>query len=150
VPEFSDATAAAVRRIIYERIVETAAAPSTSEVAANLQLPLGQVTQAFRALADAHIIVLEPGDGTIAWAPPFSSIRTLFCTRANNRTYFAPCAWDAFGIAAALATDADIEAECAWSGAPLACGVAGGRPYGDAVIHLLVPAAHFWDDIFFT
>jgi hypothetical protein len=29
----------------------------------------------------------------------------------------------------------------------LPCGVRGGRAYGDGVVHPLVPAAHFWDDI---
>ena len=69
--------------------------------------------------------------------------------REANR-YFGVCAWDAFGIAAALHADARIEARCAWSGDPMACGVEHGRAYGRGLVHLLVPAAHFWDDIVFT
>jgi hypothetical protein len=46
--------------------------------------------------------------------------------------------------------DADIDARCGWSDEPIACGVTAGRAYGDGVIHLLVPAAHFWDDIGYT
>jgi hypothetical protein len=53
-------------------------------------------------------------------------------------------------VAAALHTDARIDAACAWSGDPIVCGVERGRAYGGGVIHLLVPAAHFWDDIVFT
>ena len=65
-------------------------------------------------------------------------------------SWYAPCAWDAFGIPAALKRDAAIDARCAWSGEPIACGVEGGAAYGDGVIHLLVPAARFWDDIAYT
>jgi hypothetical protein len=43
-----------------------------------------------------------------------------------------------------------FEAACAWSGEPIQCGVEHGRAYGDGVIHLLVSAARFWDDIAYT
>lgn len=145
-----DADPAVVRRFIYDRVVLTGAAPTAPQVASSLDLTLDAATGAMRALADAHVLVLRPGDSAIAWAPPFSSIETPFQATANGRSYFAPCAWDAFGIPAALGTDGDITANCAWSAEPLACGVRHGRAYGDGVIHLLVPAAHFWDDIFLT
>ena len=70
--------------------------------------------------------------------------------RVAERPYFGACAWDAFGIPAALKADARIEAACAWTAEPLPCGVESGRAYGAGVIHLLVPAAHFWDDIAYT
>ena len=41
----------------------------------------------------------------------------------------------------------------AWSGQDLlqlGRGVEHGGSYGDGFIHLLVPAAHFWDDIVYT
>ncbi len=83
--------------------------------------------------------------------PPFSAVATPFRTSvAGGASWHAPCAWDAFGIPAALGRDATIEARCAWSGEPIDCGVRNGRSYGDGIIHLLVPAARFWDDITYT
>jgi hypothetical protein len=146
----SETSADVVRRAIYGAVVERAAAPSVADVAETTGLSPDQVASAYRSLADAHVIVLRPGTIDLAWAPPFSMIPTAFTTRIGSRAWYAPCAWDAFGIAAALGKDAAISASCAWSGIALDCGVAGGRPFGHGVVHLLVPAAHFWDDIFYT
>ena len=139
-----------VRDAIYSTIVSTGVAPSAADIAELHDVPVGDVEAAFHALADAHVIVLQPGTSELAWAPPFSALPTRYKARAAGTGWFAPCAWDAFGIPAALKQDAIVDATCAWSGEPLECGVANGRAYGGAVIHLLVPAAHFWDDIFFT
>jgi hypothetical protein len=130
--------------------VETGNAPTPAQIARTLGIGEPEVTAAFRALADAHVIVLRPGTTEIAWAPPFSVVTTPFRATAGAMSWHAPCAWDAFGIPAALKSDAVVDARCAWSGDAIACGVADGRAYGECVIHLLVPAAHFWDDIAYT
>jgi hypothetical protein len=139
-----------VREAIYSRIVATGDAPSTAEAAAMAGVTPETAERAYRDLADAHVIVLDGGSTSIRFAPPFSAAPTGFLVRTVAREYFGVCAWDAFGIAAALHADARIDAACAWSGEPMVCGVANGRAYGEGVIHLLVPAAHFWDDIVFT
>src|SRR3989442_1272457 len=92
-------------------------------------------------MAHGHVIVLESGTTTIRAAPPFSAVPTPFLVRSGASAWYAPCAWDSFGIPAALKHGALIEARCAWSGDPLPCGVEHGGSYGDGFIHLLVPAA---------
>ncbi len=139
-----------VRNAIYSAIVDSGRAPEVAELSRRLGLDERSVADACRALADAHVIVLRPGSLDIAWAPPFSVGPTSFRVSTATASWFAPCAWDAFGIPAAVKHDADIDARCAWSDEPIACGVKDGRAYGDGVIHLLVPAAHFWDDIGYT
>ena len=139
-----------VRTAIYAAIVRAGRARAPAELAPSLGLDAPAVAGAYRALADAHVIVLRPGTVEIAWAPPFSLVATPFRATAGPQSWYAPCAWDAFGIPAALRQDAVVDARCAWSGEPIACGVEEGRAYGDGVIHLLVPAAHFWDDIAYT
>lgn len=139
-----------VRVAIYAAIVEAGHAPAPAAVGRTLGLDEGAVADAYRALAEAHVIVLRPGTVEIVWAPPFSAIPTPFRSTVGSASWYAPCAWDAFGIPAALKRDAVIEARCAWSGEPIACGVEQGRAYGNGVIHLLIPAAHFWDDIAYT
>ena len=139
-----------VREAIYKTIVEHGVAPSARDVAHACALPEPRVDAAFRALAESHIIVLRPGSVDLWAAPPFSGVPNGFRVHAHGRSWFAPCAWDAFGIPASLHADAEIDASCAWSDEPIRCGVRDGRAFGTAVIHLLVPAARFWDDIIYT
>jgi DNA-binding transcriptional MocR family regulator len=139
-----------VRRAIYTALVDSGRAPTPRDLALALGLSVNEVEVAYRALADAHVIVLQSGTTEIAWAPPFSAVATPFRSTVGASSWYAPCAWDAFGIPAALRRDAVIDARCARSGETIACGVRRGVAYGEAVIHLLVPAAHFWDDIAYT
>src|SRR6185503_668047 len=149
-PETNDALIQRVRIAVYGAIEATGNAPSAADLARDHRLEPAAIEEAYRALADAHVIVLRPGSAAIKWAPPFSAVPTAFRVRAGRSSWFAPCAWDAFGIPAAIDVDARIEARCAWSGEPVPCGVEHGNAYGSGLVHLLVPAAHFWDDIAYT
>src|SRR5262245_59914405 len=99
-----------VREAIYRHIVDTGRAPDAAWVASATGVAVSTVEEAYRALADAHVIVLEPGTTKIWSAPPFSGVATPFVVRAGAASWCAPCAWDAFGIPAALARDAAIDA----------------------------------------
>ena len=146
----NDALIRTVRRGIYAHLAATGAAPAVADVARSCGLDVPTVGAAFRELAAAHIVVLQPGTLDLWSAPPFSAVSTAFRVHAGSTAWYAPCAWDAFGIPAALGCDAQIQARSAWSGEPIPCGVAAARAHGDGVVHLLVPAARFWDDIVFT
>jgi hypothetical protein len=150
VPELLTPLIDAVRVAIYAAVVETGRAPAPHDIALAYGFDEDEVAEAYRALADGHVIVLEQGTTTVRWAPPFSVVPTSFQSHADGSRWYAPCAWDAFGIPAALHRDANVEARCAWSGEPVVCGVGNGRAYGTGIVHLLVPAAHFWDDIGYT
>src|ERR1700730_5082276 len=105
-----------VRMAIYAAIEQTGAAPAVADVARAHDLDVRSVEDAYRSLAGSHVIVLKAGTLDIWSAPPFSAVPTVFRTRAGRSSWFAPCAWDAFGIPAALECDARIEARCAWAG----------------------------------
>jgi hypothetical protein len=139
-----------VRLGIYREIVRCGQAPGAAALAAALGEPDAEVADAYRALADAHVIVLRAGTLDIAWAPPFSAVATPFRALAGDVSWYAPFAWDAFGIPAALHGDATIDARCPQSGERIQCGVRDGGSYGKGTVHMLVPAAHFWDDIVYT
>jgi len=157
-----DADVRSVRQAIYTSMVESGVVPTPADVALACAISDARVETMFRALADAHVIVLQPGSTKLWAAPPFSAVPSGFTVRARvisaaeadtrprDRSWFAPCAWDAFGIPAALHADANIDASCSDSGDPIQCGVRDGRAFGEGVIHLLVPAPHFWDDIIYT
>jgi Alkylmercury lyase len=107
------------------------------------------VLACWRRLHDAHALVLD-GD-EIRMANPFSAVPTPYRVQAAGRGWYANCAWDAFGICAALGTDGRIESSCPDCGDELLVEVRDGQPGDDSLVfHCLVPAAHWWDDIVYT
>ena len=99
----------------------------------------------------AHALVLDDAGTEIRMANPFSAVPTAFWVHADGRVWFANCAWDAFGICAALHVDGRIETACADCGLPLTIEVRDGHPDDASLLfHCLVPARRWWDDIVFT
>jgi len=139
-----------VRMAIYERVVATGHLPDVREIALRENIAIPMVADAFRMLADAHVVVLKPRTVELCWAPPFSEIPTPFRVHSATGFWYAPCAWDMFGIPAALKCDAQLDARCAWSGEPMLSAIHHGEVTGSGIIHLEVPARRFWDDIFYT
>jgi DNA-binding transcriptional MocR family regulator len=147
-----------VRLAIYEMTVADGRVPSSRDVAAARHLDSGEVRDAYRALADAHVIVLKPGSTDVWSAPPFSAVETPFrvavapddATITTSKRWYAPCAWDAFGIAAVVQQNVAFVTRCPESGELVHGGVRDGNALGSGVIHLEVPARRFWDDIFYT
>ena len=84
-------------------------------------------------------------------ANPFSAVPTAFRVNADGRWWYANCAWDAFGICAALHVDGAIETRCPDCMRPLSIRVTDQQPdVGRLLFHCLVPARQWWDDIVFT
>jgi Alkylmercury lyase len=84
-------------------------------------------------------------------ANPFSADPTPYRVSADGRDWYANCAWDAFGIGAALHVGSHISTECSDCGDAIEVDVVdGGCSDESLVFHCLVPAAQWWDDIVFT
>ena len=95
--------------------------------------------------------MLEPSTGEIRMANPFSAIPTAFRVQAGGHWWYGNCAWDAFGIPAALHVDGHVETSCPDCAEPIAVEVLDRRPSDEGLVfHCLVPAGHWWDDIVFT
>jgi hypothetical protein len=133
----------ALRNEVYRRFVELGRAPTRAE--------LGASEASLRRLHEAHALVLEHDRPEIRMANPFSAVPTPHRVDSGGRTWFANCAWDAFGIPAALGANGHIASSCPDCGEPIEVDVLEGRPHpDDGVVHLLVPARRWWDDIVFT
>ena len=140
----------ALRNATYRRFVELGRAPAPHEVGAAVELDEQQVRGGWRRLHDAHALVLD-GRGEIRMANPFSAVPTAFRVDAAGRSWYANCAWDAFGIAVVLRADARIETSCPDCGDPLALNVRHNQPDDTSLVfHVLVPATSWWQDIGFT
>jgi hypothetical protein len=117
----------ALRRAIFEAFAATGAPPELPD------------TPDLRALADAHMVVLDE-DARIVMAHPFAAHHRGARVDAGGRTWWGNCAWDGFGIAHALdvAEDATITADGHTAGEP------------GIEFEVAVPAARWWDDIAHT
>lgn len=135
-----------VRAAVYASFRDEAAAPSVSRLAADLAAPREDVVAALRALAALHCLVLVPGTEAIWMAHPFSGIETDFRVTVGPRRWFANCVWDGLALLALLG-DGSLATHSPATGEPLGFEACGGRIRGDGVVHFLVPARRFWDDI---
>ena len=83
---------------------------------------------------------------------PFSAVETPHRVEAAGRSWFANCAWDALGIPGALHTDGAVSSQCPDCGEPLQLEVRDGELVrgNDVLVHFVVPARQWWDDIAFT
>jgi hypothetical protein len=132
----------ALRNLVYRRFVELGRAPTRAELGDDSGL---------RRLHDAHALVLDERSGEIRMANPFSAIPTPFRVEAGGRSWHGNCAWDAFGIPAALHVDGHVATTCPDCGAAIDVDVGAGRPAPlELVFHVVVPARRWWDDIVFT
>lgn len=145
-----DAADLEIRNATYRRFVELGRAPTAAEVAAATGGGEPEVRDAWRRLHEAHALVLGE-TGEIRMANPFSAVPTDFRVEADARSWYANCAWDAFGIGAALHADGSFETHCPDCGVTLKVRVQDGRPDDPSrVFHVLVPAVEWWNDIGFT
>jgi hypothetical protein len=139
-----------LRNATYRRFVDLGRAPTAAEIAAELGVGEQPIRAGWRRLHDAHALVLDE-DGEIRMANPFAARPTDFRVDAAGRSWFANCAWDAFGIGAALGVDSRFTTHCPDCDEDLNVDVRAGLPDDtDLVFHVLVPAAQWWNDIGFT
>ena len=140
-----------VRNATYAHFVEAGRAPSAAEVAAVVTQPEVDVLATWSRLHEAHALVLDATGQHIRMANPFSAVPTAHRVRADDRWWYANCAWDAFGICAALHTDGSIRTSCPDCGDELAVDVRSQQPSNASLLfHCLVPARAWWEDIGFT
>lgn len=140
-----------IRLHVYRQIIDTSCAPSAEDTARALGCSTDDAQHAYRTLAERRMIVLRPGTPTIWMAMPFSNMQTPFTVITGGRAYYANCAWDAFGIPAALGQDARIFTTCADCGGALERKITRGALVETrGLVHFAVPPRRWWDDVGFT
>ena len=139
-----------VRHAIYKTFAE-GGIPKAATIAHQLRLQVKDVHTAMHDLHDAHAIVLDPKSNEPWMAPPFSALPTPFTVEGGGRSWFANCAWDAFGLPQLVGIDAMITTTCQDCDGRIVYRVEQGTVVdAHGVVHFAVPAAKWWDDIGFT
>jgi hypothetical protein len=140
-----------VKLAIYQHFAETGRPPRPEEVAERVDADVQTVLESYPRLRAQRLLVLEEDGRSIRMASPFSGVPTQHLVEADGIQYFANCAWDALGIAAALHKTAIVHSRCEQSNEPfhLKIDTHGPEP-SDWLFHCLVPAAQWWDNIVFT
>src|SRR5262245_23116950 len=151
VGDWASTAARSVRRLAYQTFAREGRAASPAELADELELDPADVLSALRELHDRHAIVLTPAGDAIRMAHPFSAAPMGFVVRVGDQFWWGGCAWDSFGIAAALDRRVEITTCCAGCGRKLVY-VAGPAtpPTLDAVALIPRPAREWWDDVVAT
>ncbi|MGE0601240.1 MAG: organomercurial lyase [Dehalococcoidia bacterium] len=140
-----------LRRLTYGMFVDLGRAPAAGDVADASGLTVAGVREGWRELHQEHALVLDESGSTIRMANPFSAVETPYRVFADGRWWFANCAWDAFGICAALDVEGEIRTVCPDCGERIEVSVREKQPSDrELLFHCLVPASRWWDDIVFT
>jgi hypothetical protein len=138
-----------VRQHIFTTIAARGVAPDATETAASLGIAPERVAEALDWLSEHRHLVID-ADRSVIMAHPFSNVETPFVVESGGRRWWANCAWDTFGILAAVDADGTIEAVYADDGAPARIEVRAGVPEGEGVVHLLLPQREWTEDFFET
>jgi hypothetical protein len=140
-----------IRRLVYERTIASGAVPKAAALAEAVGAPPDQVRASLERLAETRVLVLDRDTREILMAMPFAAVKTPFLVRVGAVSYYANCAWDAFGIPPMLGQPGSVETGCGCCSSAMTFEVRdGGVTPDEGVMHFTVPAARFWDNIVFT
>ncbi len=140
-----------IRYQIYRFFADQCRAPSYQEIAALLTAESEIVRDSFHKLHARHMIFLEPGADTIRMTNPFSAIPTKFKVMSGDKQWWANCAWDSVGIAAALHIDVEIEASYPDQSETITLQVQNGALDGkNHIVYFPLPCRQWYDDLVFT
>ena len=141
----------AVRETVYRSFAEKGRPPTAWEIGEELRCQGPAVEEALTELAAMHALVLREDGRSVSMAMPFSTDPTPFRVSVGPRSWYANCAWDAVGIGTVLNEQVSVAWSCPVShAASTFTSDSRGCDPPDGVVHFLVPAANWWDDIAFT
>lgn len=139
-----------VRRVVYETAMRSGRIPLADEIAGALSVDRGEVVDALRRLAEAHILVLQRDHDEVLMAMPFSAVPTPFVVESGGIHAYANCMWDALGVPAMLHADATITTSCHDCGTAVTVIVADDQVMDDGLVHFALPVRQWWNNVVFT
>ena len=145
--------ATALRIFVYDVLLESGRAPTLAEIATHFDVGVDDARRAVSEIRIGKTLLARPDSGEIWMAGPFSATPTSYRVVGRRASWWANCAWDMLGIPVIAGESVDVEATCADCGEPMPIQVdarSGPAPGAEGVVHFLVPARQWYDDIGFT
>ncbi|MFD4351903.1 organomercurial lyase [Nocardia sp. NPDC058518] len=144
-----------IRDLVYDIFATQGRAPSIAELARLTQSTSEAVQRLLHELADAHALVLAPDGDAVRMAHPFTAAPMAFVVTPaegyDDRRWWGGCAWDSFGISAALHLDVRIDTACPHCGTGISFRSGPDtEPPAELVVRFPRPAAQWWDDVVAT
>jgi hypothetical protein len=140
-----------LRLAVYRHFADTGRSPALAEMARIMGSGQQEIRDAYQRLYARRMLVPDPDSDSIHMAPPFSGVATQHRVIVAGKSYFANCAWDAFGVVSALGGSGQVDSRCEQTHEPLRLHLTPAGPVpSDWRFHSVVPAAKWWDDIVFT
>jgi hypothetical protein len=143
----------ALRVFVYDALIGSGTMPSIALVAAHLGATAENTRAALRGLRVGKTLLPHPDTGEIWMAGPFAAAPTSYRVSGRRVSWWANCAWDMLGIPAIVGESVEISASCTDCDLPMTVRVdprTGPVPGTDGLVHFLVPARRWYDDIGFT
>jgi hypothetical protein len=126
---------------IYDTLIATGRPPELNT----------EERQQLAALKIGKTLVPHPQTGHVWMAGPFAAEPTPYKV-IGSATWYANCAWDMLGIPIIIRAPVRVETRCAHCAEPMTLEASPDQPprFDDAIVHFLVPARRWYDDIGFT
>ena len=140
-----------LRVFIYDFIFARARPPKASEIAGRFAISDDDAKRRLRAMKIGKTLLVDDATGEIWMAGPFASQPSGHEVRGARMTWWANCAWDALAIGILAAETVTIRSSNCDTGRRITIvSPAQSPPESDAVVHFLVPARQWYDDIAYT
>jgi hypothetical protein len=141
----------ALRVVVYDEILNSGRVPTSVQLARHMGSSPEDVRAALASLRIGKTILVHPSTGEIWMAGPFSATETPYRVVGDGRSWSANCAWDMFGVVALAGGRAEVHTRCTDCDESITI-TAGPAdvPNELGVVHFLLPARRWYDDIGFT
>ena len=147
----STPTATELRIHVYDALLDGGRPPTIAEIAEHFAISRGEARRAVAGMKVGKTVLPDPGTGEIRMAGPFSAAPTAYRVVGRRTEWFANCAWDMLGIPVIAGEEVRIEAQCTDCGAAMSLRADPAKPpTAEGIVHFLIPARRWFDDIGFT
>ena len=136
---------------VYDHLLDHGWPPKLGDLARHFGCSVGDAKRALAELKIGKTVLVHPDTGEIWMAGPFAAAESPYRVAGSRVTWFANCAWDMLGVAMIANERVRIGARCTDCGDDMSMSASPSEPPSiGAVVHFLVPARRWYEDIGFT
>ena len=141
-----------IARLHYEIIrglLLEGACPENSELARRLGVVPSTLESLMVEAAEGHALVLHPHVAEPWVVHPFSLTPTLHWVEGRDHSWWAPCIWCAFGVAALAGGEVSVHTRIAAERDATVIPVRDGEPqsHEELCVHFAIPPVRAWENV---